>query len=144
MGITNNNPNKTDYFRSSANRQAYEEDSRLITQKFTLNLVMHLQGAFKLLVREGSHLYQAPPRRLVYALQEPLKDVPDRLLTLQIIVSLDVDEMSEWCNSFVLVPKANDKVQLCLDPARLNSILIRPVHRDVTLNDILPRLAGIK
>ena len=48
-----------------------------------------------------------------------------------------VDESAEWCNSPVLVPKANSKVRLCLDPARLNQALIRPIHRGPTLNDIL-------
>ena len=52
--------------------------------------------------------------------------------------------MLKWCNSFVLVLKANCKVQLCLDPARANKVLIRPVHRGTTLNGILPRLAGVK
>ena len=52
------------------------------------------------------------------------------------IVPLGMDETLEWCNSFVLVPKVNGKVRLCLDPARLNKSLIRPVHRGPTLNDI--------
>ena len=62
----------------------------------------------------------------------------------QIIVPLYVNETSEWCNCFVLVPKANDKVWLCLDQARLNKALIRPVHRGPSLNDILPWLASVK
>ena len=49
---------------------------------------------------------------------------------------------SEGCNSFILVPKANCKVWLCMDPTRLNKVLIRPTHRVVALNDILPTLAG--
>ena len=36
---------------------------------------------------------------------------------------LGVDEASEWCNSFVLAPKANGKVRLCLDPAWFNQAL---------------------
>ena len=51
--------------------------------------------------------------------------------------------MSEWCNSFVLVPKVNGKIQVCLDPARLNKVLIRPMHRGSTLDDILPRMSSI-
>ena len=62
----------------------------------------------------------------------------------QIIVPLDVDETFELCNSFILVPKANGKVRLCLDPARLNKVLKRPIYRGPTLNDILPRLTGVK
>ena len=63
---------------------------------------------------------------------------------MDIITPQGVDEMAEWCNSFVLVPKVNGKVRLCLDPARLNQALIRPIHRGPTLNDILPRLNYVK
>ena len=38
----------------------------------------------------------------------------------------------------------NCKVRLCLDKARLNKALIRPVYSGSTLNDILWRLACIK
>ena len=61
-----------------------------------------------------------------------------------IITPLGVDETVELCNSFVLVPKANGKVRLCLDPMRLNQALIRPVHRGLMLYDILPRLSNVK
>ena len=44
----------------------------------------------------------------------------------------------------MVVPKANGKVWLCLDQARLNQVLIRPIHRGPTLNDILPKLTGVK
>ena len=56
---------------------------------------------------------------------------------MDIITPLGVDEMAEWCNSFVLVPETNGKVRLCLDPVMLNQALIRPVHRGPTLNNIL-------
>ena len=55
-----------------------------------------------------------------------------------------MDEIVEWCNSIVLVPKSNFKVMLCLDPARLNHTLIRPVHKGPTLTDILPKLNNAK
>ena len=54
------------------------------------------------------------------------------------------DETSEWCNSFVLVPKANGKVRLYLDLVNINQVLIRPIHRGPTLNDILPKLNNAK
>ena len=63
---------------------------------------------------------------------------------MDIITPLGVDETSECCNNFVLVPKANGKVRLCLDPAWLNQALIRPVHRGLTLNDILHRLNNVQ
>ena len=61
---------------------------------------------------------------------------------MDIITPLGV--VVEWCNSFVLVPKANGKVRLCLDLARLNQALIRPIYRGPILNDILPRLNNVK
>ena len=63
---------------------------------------------------------------------------------MDIITPLRVDKTLEWCNSFVLVPKAYGKVRLCLDPAWLNQALIRPVHRGLTLNDILPKLNNVQ
>ena len=38
------------------------------------------------------------------------------------ITPLSIDEMAEWCNSFVLIPKLSGKVNLCLDPARFNQV----------------------
>ena len=55
-----------------------------------------------------------------------------------------MDETAEWCNSFVLVPKANGIVRFCLDLARLNQALIRPVHRGPTPNDIFLKLNNVK
>ena len=93
---------------------------------------------------EGSCLYKAPPKRVAYSLQESLKEELDGLQKQQIIVLLNVDGTSEWCNSFFLVPKANGKARLYLDLARLNKVQIRPIHRGLTLNDILSGLTGVK
>ena len=81
---------------------------------------------------------------MAYALQKPFKEELECLQKMYIITPLGVDELVEWCNSFVLVPKANGKVRLCLDLARINQVLIRPIHRGPTLNDILPRLNNVK
>ena len=63
---------------------------------------------------------------------------------MDIIAPLEVGKMAEWCNSFVLVLKANGKEQLCLDPVQLNQSLIRPIHRGPALNDILPKLNNMQ
>ena len=81
---------------------------------------------------------------MAYALQKPFKDELEQLQKMAIITPLRIDETVEWCHSFVLVPKANDKARLCLDLARLNQALIRPIHRGPTLNDILPKLNNVK
>ena len=81
---------------------------------------------------------------MAFALQKLFKEELDQLEEMDIIALLGVDKTAEWCNSFVLVPKANGKVQLCLDPALLNQALIRLIHRGPTLNDILPRLNNVQ
>ena len=81
---------------------------------------------------------------MVYVLQEPFKEELRCLQEMDIITLLGIDETVEWCNSFVLVPKTNGKVRLCLDPARLNQTLIRTVHQGPTLNNILPKLNNVQ
>ena len=101
-------------------------------------------GTFSLQLKPDSKPYQVPPRHVAYVPQKLFKDELDWLQKLDKITPLGVDETAEWCNSFVLVPNANGKVRLCLDPARLNQALIIPVHRGPTLNNILPRLNNVK
>ena len=76
-------------------------------------------------------------------LKESLKEL-ERPQRQQIVVPLGVDETLVCFNSFILVPKVNGKVRVYLDAARLTTVLIRPVHRGPTLNDILPRLVGME
>ena len=59
-------------------------------------------------VKEGSCLYQASSRRIAKVLQKLVNEELKWLKKKQIIVPLGIDEMSECCNSFILVPKAND------------------------------------
>ena len=88
--------------------------------------------------------HKVPPRHVAYVLQKPFREELEHLQKMDIITPLGVDEMTEWCNSFVLVPKANGKVRLCLDLACLNQALIRLIHRGPTLNNILPWLNNVK
>ena len=81
---------------------------------------------------------------MAYALQKTFKEELEQLQKMDIITPLGVDKTAEWCNSFVLLPKANSKVRLCFDLVRLNQALIRPIHRGSTLNDILPKLNNAK
>ena len=101
-------------------------------------------GTFSLQLKLDSKPYHVPLRCMAYALQKPFEEELERLQKQDIIVPLGVDKTSEWCNSFDLVPKANGKVRLCLDPAQLNQALIRPRHRGPTLNNILPNLKNAK
>ena len=102
------------------------------------------KGTFLLQLKPDSKPYQAPPRHMAYALQKPIKEELKWLQELDIIAPLRVDKMAEWCNSFVVVPKANGKVWLCLDPVQFNQALTRPIHRGPTLKDILQKLNNVQ
>ena len=102
------------------------------------------EGTFSLQFKPDSKPYKVRPKFTAYVLQKPFKEELQQLQELDIIVPLGVDETAEWCNSFVLVPKANGKVWLCLDPVQLNQALIRPIHRGPMLNDILPKLNNVQ
>ena len=81
-----------------------------------------------------------PLRHIAYAPQKPYKEELQYLQQQDIITPLSINETDELCNSFILVPNPNGKVMFCLDPARLNQALIKPVHRGSTLSDVFPRL----
>ena len=138
------------YFYSLNNVDADKRSSSTMMQNIHMrfgdifNGIGCFEGTFSLQLKPDSKPYQAPPRHVAYALQKPVKEKLRCLQEMDIITPLGVDETSEWCKSFVLVPKSNGKVRLCLDPAQLNQALIRPVHRGLTLNDILPRLNNIQ
>ena len=140
----------TNYFLSSPNIEVEKRKSIELMQKIhsmfgnVFNGTGCFKGTFLLQLKPDSKPYQAPLRHVAYVLQKGFKDELDQLQKLDIITSLGIDETVEWCNSFVLVPKANGKVRLCLDPARLNQALIRPVHRGPMLNDIIPRLNNVQ
>ena len=107
------------YFYSSNNVDADKRSSIAMMQSIhtgfgnVFNGIWCFKGTFSLQFKPDSKPYQTPPRCVTYALQEPFKEELRHLQEMDIITPLGVDETLEWCNSFVLVPKANDKVRLC-------------------------------
>ena len=146
QGATNKQIN---YFFFSNNTDGDKRKSKEMMQKIhntfgdMFNGIQCFRGTFSLQLKPDSKPYQAPPRHVAYALQKPFKEELECLQKMDIITPLGVDEMVVWCNSFVLVPKANSKVRPCLDPVWLNQALIRLIHQGLTLNDILPMLNNV-
>ena len=95
-------------------------------------------------VKPDSKPYHAPLRLVAYVLQKPFKQELEWFQQQDIIRPLGMDETVEWCYSFVLVPKLNGKVRLCLDPTTLKQVLLLPVHRGPTHNDIFPKSNTVK
>ena len=141
---------KSYYFGSSANKAADIRASQVLTNKIHNGFSDFFQAQAGLMVHSIYRLKMAVnhimcfPRRVANALQEALTEELERLPCQQLIVCLGMEETSKWCNSFVLVTKANGEVRQCLDSTKLNRVLIGPVHRGQTLHDILPILADTK
>ena len=110
------------YFYSSNNIDADESKNKAMTQRIheeygeVFNSIGCFEGTFSLQLKPDSKPYQVPPRHEAYVLQKPFQEELQQLQELDIITPLGVDKTAEWCNSFVMVPKANGKVWLCLDP----------------------------
>ena len=103
-------------------------------------------GTFSLQLKSDSKPYQVPLRCMAYTLQKAFKEELERLQKQDIIAHLGSVKHQNGvkCNSFVLVPKTNGKVRLCLDLAHLNQALLRPIHGGPSLNDKLPKLNNAK
>ena len=140
----------TEYFLSGltyeSNKKKSAESTQQIYKDFDdmFNGTGCFEGTISLQLKPDRKPYQALLGCVAYALPKLFQEELEKLQKLHIIAPLGVKETSEWCNSFVLVPKANGKVRLCLDQACLNQALIRPIHGGPTLNDILPKLNNAK
>ena len=129
-----------------SDRKTNTEITKQIPQDFEdhFNGIGCFDGTFSLQLEPDNKPYQAPTRHIPHELQKLFKDELERLQQQDIIALLGIDEIEEWCNSFVLIPKPNAKVRVCLGPAGLNQVLIRPVLRGPTLIYIFPKINNIK
>lgn len=97
------------------------------------------EGTFHLEVDESARPVQLPVRNTPLTLKGLLKEELDHLENEGIISP--VKEPTEWVSSLVVVPKANGKLRVCLDPKPLNKALKRHHYPMPTLDDILPELS---
>ena len=140
----------TRYLLSGLNYKSNKKRSAEATQQIhkdfgdVFNGIGCFESTFSLQQKPDRKPYHALLRCMAYAFQKPFQEELERLQKQDIIAPLGVDETPEWCNSFVLVSKANGKVILYLDLAYLNQGLIRPIHRAPTLNGILLKLNNAK
>lgn len=71
-----------------------------------------------------------------------VKEELDRMEQMHIISK--VDEPTEWCARMVVVPKANNKVRICVDLTRLNESILREFHPLPSVDHTLAQLAGVE
>ena len=83
-----------------------------------------------------------PVRKVPFAVQEPLRQELERLVTKGILEPVDVP--TDWVSSMVVVKKANGKLRLCIDPKPLNQALRRNYYPLPVIDDLLPQLTNAK
>ena len=60
------------------------------------------------------------PRKIPQAMVEPLRQEIDRMTSIGVIRTLNINKATDWCHNLVLVWKPNGKLQVCLDPRTIN------------------------
>ena len=81
------------------------------------------------------------PRPLAKALQVSVKKNCKATRTTNTGIN-DGKWNGQMVEQFLIVPKPNDMMCLCLDPTRLNQWLIIPVHKRCNNYDIIPKLTN--
>ena len=102
-----------------------------------------MDGEISIKLKDGAVPHIEPIRHVPHAMQEPLKQELDKLVSEGILHKVDISEPIEWLNSFVCMKKPNGKIWLCLDPTHLNRWIIRPRHSS-KLVDVLHNLNDAK
>ena len=100
-----------------------------------------LETPYKIELQFNAELYAVQyPRRVAVPLLPKVKKELDRLETLRVIKR--VMELTEWHAPIVVVPKANDKVRICVDYTHLNQAVKRERHLLPTVEQVLAQMSG--
>ena len=101
-----------------------------------------LKTAYHIELKDDVTPVVVPPRKIPYALKDPLKKELDRMEQLGIIEK--VEKSTDWVNALVLVTKPNGKLRVCLDPRPLNHAIKRHHYRLPTAEEIISQMHGAK
>ncbi|XP_018495621.1 uncharacterized protein K02A2.6-like [Galendromus occidentalis] len=75
-------------------------------------------------------------------LRSQLKQKLEQLIKREVIER--VDHPTQWVNRLSLQVKKNGDLRICLDPRKLNEVLIREVFHTPAFDEILPNLSKVK
>ena len=101
-----------------------------------------MAGTVHLDVDETVAAVQMPLRRLPIGIKDKVAAELRRLEALDVIAP--ITEPTPWVSALLVVTKANGGIRLCIDPTPLNRALKRPTYYMSTVDDVLPKLAGVK
>ena len=119
-----------------ANREVNANTTWKIHQEYSdvFTVIWCFIDTLSLLVKYDAKLYIVPPRWVAYALQKPFK----KIRLQEKITGTTKAGWNGWMvQQLHCRTQPSGTVQLCLDHARLNQALIRPIHRGPALNNIL-------
>ena len=102
------------------------------------NAMVHLD------VKPGAVPVVCSPHRVPHVVQPKIKEELNRMLKLEVIRKLDINEASDWVHTLVIVIKPNGKLRACLDPRKLNSVLWHNIHKAKRFVDIISKVKGFK
>ena len=80
--------------------------------------------------------------KIPLALQSKVKQELNNLLKRNVI-SL-VNEPTEWVSQMAVVKRSNGDLRICINPQPLNAALQREHYKSPTVDDVLPKLNGVK
>ena len=100
-----------------------------------------LEGDYTILLDpEAKPFALSTPRRVAVPLMGAVKQELERMERLGVIAK--IQEPTEWCAGMVVVPKADNKVRICVDLTKLNQSVRRERHPLPAVDQVLAQLAG--
>lgn len=100
----------------------------------------NMEGEYHIRLREGAVPFaQTTPRRVALPLLPKVKAELKRMERLGVISQ--VDDPTEWCALMVVVPKADNKVRICVDLTKLNENVQQERHILSSVEQTLGQLA---
>ena len=101
--------------------------------------LVKLEGEYSIKLQEGAKPFALTvPHQVAIPLMKQVKDESERMEQLGVIDQ--VSKQTEWCAGMVL-PKANNKVRICVDLARLNENVCQERHNaSCTVGDFAEHL----
>ena len=94
-------------------------------------------------LKDGATSYQlSAPRRVALPLLDSLKQELKRMEELDVIRK--IDKPTEWCHPTVVVPKANNKLRICIDLTKLNEQVKREYYQLPSVEESLANTVNHK
>ena len=101
-----------------------------------------MEGEYYIRIDTEVDPLQNASSRVPVALRDKLKETLDDLHQQDIIEAVTIP--TAWVSSMVVVPKANGKLRICLDPQDLNRAILREHYPLPTVEDVATHLYGAK